>query len=94
MVILDIFARSAHTDVREHMFMYRLCRLSLNVALKVQNLKYDARTHTAMLFSSSPQRVDNDVINTKLDSYDMLSVVVRICTVQGLLWYLQQITRH
>ena len=42
-----------------------------------------------MLFNSSPQRVENDVINRKLDSYNMVSVVVRICTVQGFLWYLQ-----
>ena len=34
-----------------------------------------------MCFNSSPQRFENDLINTKLCSYNLVSVVIRICTV-------------
>ena len=30
-VILDIFARAAHTDARAHILMHRLCRISVNL---------------------------------------------------------------
>jgi hypothetical protein len=67
----------------------------LSVVIRVRTVWSSLKYHQArcpqiaMLFNSSPQRVENDVINRKLDSYNMVSVVVRICTVQGFLWYLQ-----